>query len=82
MSLKVTYSVNISHAGDGGGAVGFTPDGPTAFYSGSQIVAGWAAPTGATITTALNAMASDIIAQAVTNAIQLARLQAFETGGV
>jgi hypothetical protein len=81
MSLKVTYSVNISHCGDGGGAVGFTPDGPTAFYSGSQVVAGLAAPTAAQITTALTAMATDINAQAVLNAAQLARVQAFETGG-
>lgn len=81
MSLKITYSVNISHTGDGGGPVGFTPDGPTIQFQGVQVVAGLSTPTGAQITTALTAMASDITAQAVTNATTLARVQALETGG-
>ena len=84
MSLKLTYQLFVTHAVDGGGPVGFTGIGPVAEFSGVTgfvIVAGGTTPTGAQITTAITAVATDLNAQVVTNAANLAKVQGFETGG-
>ena len=81
MSLKLTYSVTISHADDGAGPLGFPVNGPARTFTGVQVVAGLSTPTGAQITTACPAMGTDISTQANVAAV-LTQLQGFETGGV
>lgn len=80
MSFLLTYKVNATWVPDGGGAIGFTGDGPTLQFQGTQVVPGFSTPgstpSAANFNTAAVAMGADISTQ-LQVAATLARLQGF-----
>lgn len=83
MSYVITYKANVTWVPDGGGPIGFTGDGPTLQFQGSQTVPGFSTPgstpSGANFNTAAVAMGADISAQIQVAAV-LARIQGFGNG--